>query len=398
MAPDLVQLPDHRAEQVGDLAQRLGAASIVRAIETLGAMLVDLRHAPDPRVLLEVALVKLTSAKADPSGAALAARIEKLEHALARAGAAAGGAGGGEGGGPPGVPGHAGEPGAGRGGAGGGGGRSGTTDPSEAMSRSAASGPAAGAPSAPATGSGGASATMSGGAPAGSSGRAVLGARARRQDSPADPRPPAGSPGPDAPPTRSVAASAPASPTDGNDVPDAGDGGDRSVADRSPTAPPRGESPAGDESRQTTGASPRAGTAGSPSRDQLTLAWADEILVKLRPIVRAVYGAGRFVDAADGGIAFAVPNEPHRRRCEENRADVEKVISEHFGVPVRLVLVVDGGSHGGPATTSSARPAPPPDEEIDPSELVDAPKGTAMSPVDRIAAAFPGSELVDEED
>ena len=90
MAPELLQLPDHRAQQVGELAQRLGAATTVRAIERLGSMLVEMRHAPDPRVLLEVAMVQLTNPHADASSAALVARIEQLEQAVARV--AAGGA------------------------------------------------------------------------------------------------------------------------------------------------------------------------------------------------------------------------------------------------------------------------------------------------------------------
>ena len=48
------------AEEVSALAQRMGAASAVRAMERLGQMLVEMRHAPDPRLLLEVALVQLT--------------------------------------------------------------------------------------------------------------------------------------------------------------------------------------------------------------------------------------------------------------------------------------------------------------------------------------------------
>ena len=38
----------------------MGAAAAVRAMERLGEMLVEMRHAPDPRLLLEVALVQLT--------------------------------------------------------------------------------------------------------------------------------------------------------------------------------------------------------------------------------------------------------------------------------------------------------------------------------------------------
>ena len=153
-----------------------------------------------------------------------------------------------------------------------------------------------------------------------------------------------------------------------------------------------------DETPVPTGSAPPVGASAGPSRDQLTLAWADEILVKLRPIVRAVYGAGRFVEGSEGAIAFAVPNEPHRRRCDEHRADVERAIAAHFGTPVRLALVVDGGTPGAAPSAPGARPAPPPDEDVDLSELVDAPKETTMTSVERIAAAFPGSELVDEDD
>ncbi|HWH35757.1 MAG TPA: hypothetical protein VNT56_10625, partial [Acidimicrobiales bacterium] len=31
-----------------------------------------------------------------------------------------------------------------------------------------------------------------------------------------------------------------------------------------------------------------------PTREELTLAWADHILVRLRPLARGLYGAGRF--------------------------------------------------------------------------------------------------------
>ena len=78
MAPELVQLPDHRAAVVAEQAHRLGAGAAVRAMEVLGDILVEMRHAPDPRVLLEVALVKLTSAAVGNDVAALMARIERL--------------------------------------------------------------------------------------------------------------------------------------------------------------------------------------------------------------------------------------------------------------------------------------------------------------------------------
>ncbi|NQV97473.1 MAG: DNA polymerase III subunit gamma/tau [Acidimicrobiaceae bacterium] len=79
MAPELVQLPQERAEIVSDQARRMGAGSVVRAIEVLGEVLIEIRHAPDARLLLEVALVKLTRQSASTDVAALMSRIERLE-------------------------------------------------------------------------------------------------------------------------------------------------------------------------------------------------------------------------------------------------------------------------------------------------------------------------------
>src|SRR5262245_35692276 len=93
VSPELVQLPDRRRAVVADQAQRLGLAGTVRAMEVLGEVLVELRHAPDPRVLLDVALVKLTNVDADSSPSALLARIERLERAATAPAAAAPAAG-----------------------------------------------------------------------------------------------------------------------------------------------------------------------------------------------------------------------------------------------------------------------------------------------------------------
>ncbi len=89
MAPELVQLPVQRAEEVSALAQRMGAAVAVRAMERLGEMLVEMRHAPDPRLLLEVALVQLTHVAASNDVSVLLERIERLEHQVASGAAAA---------------------------------------------------------------------------------------------------------------------------------------------------------------------------------------------------------------------------------------------------------------------------------------------------------------------
>jgi DNA polymerase III subunit gamma/tau len=89
MAPELVQLPAEREAEVSSLAARLGAASIVRSMERLGEMLVEMRHAPDPRLLLEVALVQLTHDAAGADLHSLMSRLERLEQTVAAGATAA---------------------------------------------------------------------------------------------------------------------------------------------------------------------------------------------------------------------------------------------------------------------------------------------------------------------
>jgi DNA polymerase-3 subunit gamma/tau len=79
MAKGLVGVPDDELVRLEEQARRLGAPALVRAMETLGTALVDMREAPDPRVLLEVALVRMCKPEADASPAALLERIERLE-------------------------------------------------------------------------------------------------------------------------------------------------------------------------------------------------------------------------------------------------------------------------------------------------------------------------------
>jgi DNA polymerase-3 subunit gamma/tau len=82
MAPELVHLPDARAAKVAAMAESLGAAAVVRAMETLGQTMVEMRHASDPRLLLDVAVVKLSS-PAGPDGVeGLTVRITQLEQTV----------------------------------------------------------------------------------------------------------------------------------------------------------------------------------------------------------------------------------------------------------------------------------------------------------------------------
>jgi len=83
MAPSVAGLPDDEIDRLADQARRLGAPATVRAMETLGEALIDMRESPDPRVTLEVALVRLCRPDADTSLASLVERIERLERGAA---------------------------------------------------------------------------------------------------------------------------------------------------------------------------------------------------------------------------------------------------------------------------------------------------------------------------
>ncbi len=73
-AADLV-----RAEALGGA---LGAAGLTRALEVLGDALVELAKKPDPRIVLEVALVRICRPEADRSFDAILERLERLERGV----------------------------------------------------------------------------------------------------------------------------------------------------------------------------------------------------------------------------------------------------------------------------------------------------------------------------
>lgn len=83
VAPGVVDLPADERERVIDQASRLSPGAITRAMEAVGEGIALMKDALDPRVSLEVALVRVTTPEADTSAAALLERIERLERALA---------------------------------------------------------------------------------------------------------------------------------------------------------------------------------------------------------------------------------------------------------------------------------------------------------------------------
>jgi DNA polymerase-3 subunit gamma/tau len=75
-------LPEEERKRLADQGATLGGPALVRALETLGEAAIEIRRAPDPRLVLEVALVRI--ARRDVTTLdALADRLARLEQALA---------------------------------------------------------------------------------------------------------------------------------------------------------------------------------------------------------------------------------------------------------------------------------------------------------------------------
>jgi len=241
---------------VGDPAEvvaSLGTTRCVRAMELVGGAIVAMRDAPEPRVTLEVALIRATRPAADTLPEAIFDRVERLERHL------------------------------------------------ESTGSPEATRPAP--PPVPPPVGWGASPTPSA-------------APARPRSQPSATRPP-------------------------------------------PEETPVPEAPAAERTR---GTGERAAPAGSspnerpdaPSRDDLVTAWADDVLPKLRPKVRAIYQAGRFVGTDGPDALLALPNEAHIAHAEPLRTEVVDALSRHFRQPVGLRLVAEANST---ARTPTAVPA-----------------------------------------
>jgi DNA polymerase III subunit gamma/tau len=362
-APELVRLPDRVATQVADQAQRLGATATVRSMETLGMLGVELRHAPDPRLLVDVALIRLTRRDLDTSSAALLERIERLERQLASGAVPT-----------PAAPAST---------------RPASTVPVQtgpAPSNGPASGAASGQPrpvTRPIAGSPSPDATS----PSGAANAARAALEARRAATPSPTARPV------ATPSTSTPTSAPTSPAP--------------VAPAVSQSDEARPSPAIPSNNTDTSAPVRSGSANATvvsdssdvTVDHLVAAWESAVVPKLKPLTRALFKAGRFVDTSGGRARYALPTAIHRDKCEPHRVEVEATLRAHLNRAIVLELVVQGVTAApDPSVGAGNRPAAnmaDPDESIDMDDLVAAPTEPAISALDRLAAKFPGAQVLD---
>lgn len=108
-------------------------------------------------------------------------------------------------------------------------------------------------------------------------------------------------------------------------------------------------------------------------------------------------------DPSSGVVTFAVPNTHVVSRCEEIRPEIEGALSTHFGGALSIRIIVDdsgpGPSHSGGSTPPPRTvDHPPPDEEDigDVAELADA-TDVAVSGIERLTRAFPGSQVIESD-
>jgi DNA polymerase-3 subunit gamma/tau len=328
-ARSLVMLSDDAAGQAEAQARRLGPAALVRAMETVGQALIDMREAADPRTTLEVALVRLSDPELDDSNAALLARLERVERALATK----------TGDGPVGSP---------------------IRSPA-ALSEQ----------------------------PSPARTTATLPVEPSRSVGPPPPLPATPLPATPLPATPLPATPLPATPPPpASSPPKPALGAHRRTgAARAEAQPPGTQTAPADPLSAT----PVVSGGALPSREELTLAWGDQILPGLRPAVKVYVASGRFVSVGDTAV-YAVPDRGLLGRAQAGRAEVEAALATHFGRPIPLELIIDEGTS---PEASVNLPAPevedPADYQL--AELEDAPAGV-MSPEQRLMEAFPGAEEV----
>jgi DNA polymerase-3 subunit gamma/tau len=78
--PDTLPVTEETRERLRAQANQLGEATVVRLCDLLAVAVDDLRQGGDPRLPLELALVKVTRPAADLSRESMAYRLEQLEH------------------------------------------------------------------------------------------------------------------------------------------------------------------------------------------------------------------------------------------------------------------------------------------------------------------------------
>lgn len=360
-----------------DYAARMAPGLITRALEAVGSSLVDMRQAPDPRIDLEVAFVRLCTPSNDTSVDGLVARIEQLEAALASGVA----------------PATAPTPNA-----------EAPSPPPQTSSSGHGVSEAQSAPPAPTPAPGEATATepadampRGGGRPADLA-RAALrprsdGARAggaRPAKPAAAPAPQRRAGGPPPPPSMTAEQqmdSAPVTPTPTPSEP-------QTPTSEPVAAPETAPQPASAVGPEAEPASAPPTSSGTVTFEMIRDGWS-QLVDGQSTAARARYRSGTVSALVDNRVQYVVGSDMELNRCEKFRPQIEAALSQTFGLPLTLELAVGTTESNGPSTQAQ-RPQPPHESEVDIHDLTDAEEGNATA-ADRIAEVFPGAEIIEQE-
>jgi hypothetical protein len=122
-----------------------------------------------------------------------------------------------------------------------------------------------------------------------------------------------------------------------------------------------------------------------------------EVLTGLKPFVRALYSAVTPQSCNDTTLTLAAPNEMHMTKAQEHIPVVVAQLETVTGRTLAIEFTVDKD-----ATSPTGRNARPKvketeiSDEVDRSEIVDAPNKAMPSAMDQLTKAFPGSQIVDQ--
>ncbi len=416
---EVPHLVDADQGYLADWAQRLGTATITRTMESVGAALVEMRQAADPRIPLEVALVRLTQG-ADQSVEALAARVAALEAALAEGGAPVAAPGGAAAPAPsaaatpaPRGDGHTGAASARaalaktRGGEEAAAAQAAAAPPAAPVPAAPAPAePAPAAPAPPADPEAGAPATPAAAPPsappATPGARPALGAVRGRQGRAGGPPPvPGRTPAPEPAAEPVVPEPSVAEPTAAQPTAPAAAEPATAPATPAAAAPAPAAEPAPAPAPAPTPVA-AAASGGDLDVERVVALFGESVVPALKGVGKALYTHGRVVRTEGDTVVFALENPPTRDRADKYREPVEQALTSRLGRPVSVRLITeDEAGDGGvaPAATPAAAAAEEAAAEseiiaeLDDLEVAD----VAVSGIDKLTKAFPGATLVDED-
>ena len=357
----MAHVPASERAAAVELATRLRPRVFTFAMELLGQALVQMREAPDPRVDLDLALVRLTNPDIGVTLHSLAERVERLEQ-------------GGASGLPP----------------------TGGQGPASAGSRPAGASPSAAGSRSPAPAQPGPDSEPSGQRPARGESRfaaareATARARAGQPAAPDEGGPPAGlqDPAPGSERAPSASGPPPAVPAElrGRSAAGESTGGDDLTGVRTPPGEAAAASPA---------------PAAPPDRDEAVLAWASDVLPSLPKGARALLAGGRFLPNTPHALRLGLPTPGFLARCEPHRPDVEAAFGRCFDRPVVVEFVRDDGGVTAPPTVGEGGGASRSSllgEVVAPSSRpAQRPAEVDRSGVEQVQQAFPGARLIELE-